>query len=84
MPRVASLTGARILQRFFLESLVRQPHAAPVREQEVAIGRDEVCHGPAEPGVTMEPETTVHRMNHPVATSREFPRLCVRSGVAGH
>lgn len=77
MPGLATSAGARILERFVLQSLVRQSVATPVREQALAISGNEVRHGAPEPDVPMEPESTVHRVNHPVATTREFEGMKV-------
>lgn len=84
MPGLAAFAGAWILERLFLESLVRQPGPAPPREQAFAVRGDKVRHASAEPDVAVEPEAAVHRVDHPVATSREFPGLVVRRALVRH
>jgi hypothetical protein len=72
MPGFAALTSAWIPERLSLQTLVRQPDAAPIRKQSSAIGGHQVSHRPAKPDVTMEPQTAFHRVNHAVATPGEF------------
>jgi hypothetical protein len=73
VPRFADLSRPWVLERLVLQALGRQSHARAVREQSRAIGRHEVRHGPALPNVAMEPETTVHSVDHSLPARRELP-----------
>ena len=84
MPGFAPFTGARILQGFSLQALVRQPDATAVRDQAIAIRGHEVRHGPTEPDMAMEPEAALHRVDHSIATPRELAWAFVRRRVVGH
>jgi|SRR5688572_15729351 len=85
MPGLAPDARARVLERLLLESLVRQADLPAPGQEALAIRRHEVRHWPAKPDVAVEPEPPVHRVDHPVATSREFAGMEVSRGVAaGH
>lgn len=72
MPRVAPDAGARILQRLVLESGRIEADRVAVRQEEGAIGRDEVGERAAQPDVAVQPEAAVDREDHPVAAAGEF------------
>ena len=80
MPRVAPIPRPGVLQRFVLETRGRQSHGAAVGEQALAIGRDEMGHRAALPDMAMEPETAVHRVDHPLATVVELAIQGFRTG----
>ena len=72
MPRIASNTIARVLERLVLEAGDRKTHGATIFDQTLAVGGHEVGHGLAPPDVAMEPQTASHRVNHPLAPEREL------------
>jgi len=51
----------------------RNANGPPVREKSLTIGRDKMRQSPALPDVTMQPETSVHRVDHPFSTRMELP-----------
>jgi hypothetical protein len=73
MPRLTTLSGAWIFQRLELEAGGRQPYGTSVRQQSLSVGGDEMRHGAPVPDVAVQPEPTVHRVNHPIATPDELP-----------
>jgi len=72
MPGFSAQTRARILQRLVLESTWLETDTRAVLEQPLSVGRHEVRHGAALPHVSMQPQTAIHGVNHPVAARREF------------
>jgi len=72
MPGFASLRCAGILERLVLESVVGKSHGSTVRKQALSVGRYKVRHRASLPHVPMEPEPTVHRVDHSLATSLEL------------
>src|SRR5687768_4317649 len=84
MPGVVPLAGARVLQGFPLQALLRQPDPAAVREQAFAIRGHQVRHGATKPDVAMEPEAAVHRVDHSIATPSELAWALVRRRVVRH
>ena len=72
VPSVASLTRARIAQRFELQATRRNAQGHAVRQQPLAIGTHQMHHGSAEPDVPMQPDTAVHRVDHAVAALDEL------------
>src|SRR5687767_14746368 len=84
VPRLAPLTGARILQGLPLQTLVRQAHAAAIGEQQVPVGGHEMSHALAKPHVAVQPEAAFHRVDHSIAAACELPGMAVSGGVVEH
>lgn len=51
-----------------LQTLGGNPDARAPRQQSVAVGRYEMRHRATQPDVTVQPEPTVHRENHSIAS----------------
>ena len=68
MPRLASDAVAWILEWVVLQLAVGNADESPPREQALSVARHEVREWLAIPDVSMEPETTAHGVDHPVAT----------------
>jgi len=82
VPGVSSETRPRILEGFELETLCGKTDVASVREQLLAIRRDQMGHWMTLPTVPVKPEPAIHREDHPFSTVQEFP---VRGrDVSGH
>lgn len=73
MPRVAAHAGPGVLEGLELESRQRETGASPILEQQPSVRRDEMGHWSSLPDVPMEPEASIHRMNHPLAPRCELP-----------
>jgi len=82
VPGIATDTRARVLEWFELEPRRRNPYGATVGQQSFAIGRDKVRQRPPLPDMSMEPEPTVHGVNHSLAPRTEFPERWQRVAVA--
>lgn len=67
MPGIPSFAGAWILERLELQPLWRKTGVAAVSEQSLSIGRDEVRHWAALPGVSVQPEPAAHGVDHSFA-----------------
>ena len=72
MPGVAANPRPRILERLELKPTFRQPDGASILDQALSVGRNEMRHAVPLPQVTMEPEPTIHRVDHSVATLLEL------------
>lgn len=72
MPGITSNAGSRILQRLELQSRFRQAHRAPVLDEALPICGHEMGHPVPLPHVTVKPEPTIHRVDHPIPTLREL------------
>jgi hypothetical protein len=72
MPSVAAEPRARVLERLELQAGFWEAYRASIIEQALAVGRHEVRHFAPLPHVAVEPETTIHRVNHPITTLREL------------
>ena len=72
MPGVAPDSSARILEWLELEPVFPQTDGSAVIEEELAIGRDEVREAFSLPQVAMEPEATIHGVDHSIAELFEF------------
>lgn len=75
MPCVAALAGAGVLEWFELEAAFRQPDGVAVFHEARSVRRHEVRHLLSLPHMTVEPEPTVHRVDHSIATRRELQIL---------
>jgi hypothetical protein len=60
-------TSSRVFQRLELEVIGRQASLSPIFEQPLTVGRHEMRHRRPPPDVTMEPQASLHREDHPVA-----------------
>lgn len=72
MPRIAALAGAWVLQRLVLESIARQAELASDCDERLTVGGDEMRHRMPAIAVPVQPESAIHRVDHPVTTPREF------------
>src|SRR6185503_12042934 len=66
VPRIAAFAGAWILEGVKLKPALRHADRASVLEERFTIRRNEMRHAPAVPHVTVQPETSVHGIDHPV------------------
>ena len=72
MPCIASDACSRILERLELQAGDGQTNNAAIFDQAFAIARDEVCHGTTLPNMAMEPEPSIHRVDHSLASKSEL------------
>jgi len=72
MPCVSSGAGPWILQRLELKSIGGQPYLAPIFQEPLAISGDEVRHRSSLPAMSVEPQATVHREDHPITATFEL------------
>lgn len=72
MPGVASDARPRVFERLELKAGFWQADRAPVLEEALPVSRYEVRHLTPLPHVAVEPEATVHRVDHPITTLREL------------
>ena len=87
MPGVAPDPRTRIFQWLELQPFLRQSNRAPVLDQSRSIRRYEMRHLVPLIHVPMEPEATIHRVYHPIATLLELDVVdgqswALHSGVA--
>src|SRR5437762_675352 len=75
MPRIAADARSGVLQRFELKATFPESDRRTEPEQSLSIGRDEVRHLAPFPDVTVQPQTAIHRVNHPGATRPKFSIL---------
>jgi hypothetical protein len=68
MPCIAPDACSRILERLELQAGGGQTNNAAIFDQAFAIARDKVCHGATLPNMAMEPEPSIHRVDHPLAS----------------
>lgn len=85
MPGVSAFAGSRILERFELQARFGQPDLSTIGEQPLAIRRYEMCHEVTFPAVAVQPEPTVHGVDHSVAPTIELSvcrrRCCTHAGL---
>lgn len=72
MPRIASYTGAWILEGFELQTRGVESHRRAIAQQTRTIGAHEMHERFAQPHMTVQPETAIHRVHHAFAATREF------------
>src|SRR6185437_11758122 len=72
VPRIALHAGARVLEWFVLEVFRLKPGSAPIGQELLAIGGDQVRHRAPLPDMAVQPESTVHRVQHAVQLFLEF------------
>ncbi len=77
VPSLASGSRARILERFVLKPFGRKSGDSTIREQQIAVGGDEVRHLAPLPDMPMEPEATIHGVDHSLASRSEFAKGAV-------
>ena len=81
MPRVAANARTWILQRFELKPGFAESDRRAKAKQSLPIGRDEVRHLAPFPDVAVQPQTAIHRVNHPRAAGPKFPILRTCEGL---
>ena len=72
VPGFAPDASTWILERFELQSVGGKANCATVGEKKVSVRRDQMRHGMTLPAMTVQPEATVHREDHPITAMREF------------
>jgi hypothetical protein len=72
VPRFAPVSGARVFEGLVLQARSRQSDAGSVLEQACPIRRYEMRHRATVPNVAVQPEATVHGVNHSLAPFDEF------------
>src|SRR6476620_3158945 len=72
MPRVAAFARARVLQWLELETVEWDADRCAVLEEQFLVRRDEVGKASALPQVTVQPQTTVHGVDHSVTPIAEL------------
>jgi hypothetical protein len=72
MPGITADARSRILQRLELKPGFRQTHRPSVLDQALSVCRHEMGHPVPLPHVTVEPQPTIHRVDHPITTLREL------------
>ena len=83
MPCVSAKSRPRIFQWLELEPFGREPDLTPVRKEAFAVCRNEVCHRVTLPSMAVQPESTIHREDHPVDAAGELAEgWCRFSGHA--
>jgi len=80
VPRIPPDARARIFQRFELEAGLTEPDGRAKSEQPLTIGRDEVRHLTPFPDMAVQPQTAIHRVNHPGTAGSKLSifRTCLR------
>ena len=79
MPRIAPQTGAWILEWLELQALNGKMNVDRCGNESRVTSRHEMRHGPPHPHVTMQPEATIHGVQHAILAPLEFlPRRHVR------
>jgi hypothetical protein len=73
VPRIPLLTRSRIFQWFEFQPVDGQANAPAIFQQPLAVGRYQVCHGPPLPSVAVQPQPTIHGVNHSIAAQSKFP-----------
>jgi hypothetical protein len=72
VPGIATHSGTRILERLVLQSPGGEADGASVLEESLAIGGDEMRHPLAAPDMPVQPEASIHRVNHPIPALLEL------------
>jgi hypothetical protein len=72
MPGITTFAGARVLQGLVLQSLLGNSDVLAEYEKQRLVSRHEMCHGPAFPHVPVQPEATIHGVDHSITTPLEF------------
>lgn len=74
MPCVTALARSRILERLELQVVGREAGVRCVGEQLVLVCGHQMRHRAPLPDVTVQPQSTVHRVDHPIAPARELTK----------
>jgi hypothetical protein len=82
VPGVATDAAPGILEWLELQAAFWQTYRASVIKQALAVSRHEVGHLAPVPHVSVEPEATVHRVDHPLTTLRELDVVYGRGGLS--
>jgi hypothetical protein len=72
VPGVSAFAGPRILERFELQTRFGEPYLSTIGEQPLAIRRDEMRHEAVFPAVAVQPQPTVHCVDHSVTAMIEL------------
>jgi len=83
MPRIAPNARAGIFQRFELETGFPESDRRAESKQSLTIGRDEVRHLAPFPDVAAQPQTAIHRVNHPGSAGPKLSILWTCDRLAG-
>ena len=84
MPCVAAFAGAWVLEGFVLESPLGEPNVGSVGEELLLVRRDEMRHRAPLPEMTVQPQATVHRVQHSLAPVRELAPGRIRAIVEAY
>jgi hypothetical protein len=82
VPRISTDARARIFQRFELEAGLTEPDGRTKSEQPLTIGRDEVRHLAPFPDMAVQPQTAIHRVNHPGTAGSKLSIFRTCQGLA--
>ncbi len=80
MPGVTPHGRSRVAQWLVLQAMRGNTKRRAIGEQTRLIGAHQMHHRATEPDMTMEPETTVHRVDHAIAT---LGKLAGTGGLIG-
>ncbi len=86
MPRPAADAGARVLERFVLETLRREPNFTTVVEELLSVGRHQMRHWLPPVYMPVQPQAAIHRVRHSFFSFVEFAipaRHCRASRIPG-
>jgi len=78
VPRIATDARSRILQWLELEAGLPEPDGRAEAEQSLTVGGHEVRHLAPFPDVAVQPQTAIHRVNHPCAARPKFSVIRIR------
>jgi hypothetical protein len=73
MPGVSPLTSPWVTQWLELQSRFWQSSTNAVFQQSITVCGHQMRHGSPLPSMAMQPQATVHRVDHPVAPSGKLP-----------
>lgn len=76
VPGITPDARSWILQRLELKPGFWQTYRASVLNQALSVRRHEMGHLVPLPHVTVEPQPTIHRVDHPITTLRELDVVC--------
>ena len=74
VPRGTSYGRARVFERFVLESMRRNAKRCAIGQQSRSIRTDQMHHLASLPDMTVEPQSTVHRVYHPIVPPQKLAR----------
>jgi hypothetical protein len=73
MPRIATFASTRVFEGLVLQSLVGHSDVLTEYQELCLVGRYEVRHRPAFPHMPVQPEPSVHGVDHPITPPFELP-----------